>query len=280
MCPLSLTTEGLYYVFFGSNCAKFSNLRLKSLDIEPYFLVVMSRKYIFLPRNSVSVDRSSQHPLRDRRHGAFAGADVGGHVDGDGVGLADGGATEEASDERAREGVTGTDRAPDLHRRGIQERPTTLPEDFAAFGPHRHNEDPAAGHGHHVHAAALPIPCLDAEQPGDGLQFLDVQLQDVASPERVLQYLLRIVRLPQVDVEHLQAAFRRGVEEAPDRLAGDGAPLCQGPEADGLRGGGDIRELIGEGNPAPCHVRVDGVDRFVGVRQVDVHGAGGGVHAL
>jgi len=54
---------------------------------------------------------SAENSLRDLRHGALTGADIGGHVDGDAVGLTDGCAIEEASDERAREGISGTDRA-------------------------------------------------------------------------------------------------------------------------------------------------------------------------
>ena len=55
---------------------------------------------------------------RDGGHGAFLGADVGGDLDGEGVGLRDGSAAEVCADEGAGEGVPSSDGAHDLDLRG------------------------------------------------------------------------------------------------------------------------------------------------------------------
>lgn len=89
--------------------------------------------------------------------------------------------------------------------------------------------------------ANLPgIGCGIVEEGTDGEQFLVVQFQCIAFPERIPQQGFGIILLPQVHVKDLVVAVpvRHGVEEAVDGGAGNGAALCQRTEADHTRLGG------------------------------------------
>ena len=126
------------------------------------------------------------------RHSTVLCADEGTDLNGGAMGLGHGLAVEDAAHERAGEGVAGADGIGYLDLRRFLEGDVTGSENVGAVG--------AAGEHKHVEivltqdepALVLDVKTGIAKHAANEHQFLIINLQDIATLERLTQNLLRI----------------------------------------------------------------------------------------
>lgn len=160
-------------------------------------------------------------------HGSILGADESTDLNSGLVSLGNGLAVEDAAHERTCEGIAGTDGIGYLYLRGLLERHLAWREYVRAIG--------AAGEYEHIEvvlaqnqpALVLDVEAGIAEHTANEYQLLIVDLQDVTTLQRLLDYLLGIELLAQVDIENLHTVIGCGVEELVDILTRNDITLSQ-----------------------------------------------------
>ena len=127
-----------------------------------------------------------------------------------------------------------------------------------AAGKHEHVEVVLA---QNEPALVLDVKAGIAKHATDKHQFLIVDFQYIATLERLLQYFLGIELLTQVDIENLQAVVRRGIEEFLDGRTADNVSLSQRTETNSTTVGGNLCDVVIEGDVVPSHVLLDVIGR-------------------
>ena len=160
-------------------------------------------------------------------HGTGLSADKGTDLNSKLVGFLDRHTGKDGRGKRACEAVAGTYRVVHFHLGCRLIALHAGRKDVAAVGATGEHEHLQVVLAEDEIALVLDVETGVAEETTDGDKFLIVDLQDVASFETLLYDLLGVEVLAQVDVEDLQTAHRRGVEEAVDRVARDLVALSQ-----------------------------------------------------
>ena len=118
------------------------------------------------------------------------------------------------------------------------------------------------------------------EHAADNDQFLIINLQHIALPERFTQDLFGVEVLTKVDIEYFQLSFHvgHGVEEAVDSGTAHLVALCQRTETDSTCTQSQPFQVVCERNIIPCHSLFDVITRHSAVIESHLHRSGRVVH--
>ena len=141
------------------------------------------------------------------------------------MGLRHGLAVEDAAHERAGERVSSSYSVGHFDLRRFLEGYVTRSEYVTAVSATGENEHVEVVLTQNEPALVLDVKTGIAKHTADKHQFLIINLQDIATLERLAQNLLRIELLAKVDVEDLQAVGGCGIKKLLDGLATDHVAL-------------------------------------------------------
>ena len=148
--------------------------------------------------------------LGEDGHSTVLRADEGADLDGALVSLTDAATLEDAGYEATGEGVAGADGVGNLNHGGGHEAYLAGSIDVGAVGAAGEDEHLEVPLGEEHPALVFAGDALQTVDLGDELEFLVVDLEDVALTEVLLDDLLAVEVLTDVDVEDLEAGHAAG----------------------------------------------------------------------